>query len=383
MKLTKKLLSFLHRVFDKDPAPFLALRLRYSGSGMTWRIDSARLTTAPAGGIGAPLSVDLTQFTLGELVNHLAAQPGYTVEYADRSELSLMGAAVLMDGSGDQNKSNGDHLYGYTNVLWSYMEANARELEAASRQIDQMLLQMSTKTSSGVWLDELGGYYGVPRLQGELDGSYGLRIIAEVLRPRGNNVAIEAAITAYTGQFTKVTDVTLYSPLKPMFNAEDDYDGLKYYNSVSSPMYGLFDVEYGYDIINGGGIDGFAQIVRDLIGRLRDAGTHLRALSLKGSVLDDDVVAPSDDGALGLSSGLALADSVAAPTEGSTMAVESAAMSDTVIAPTEAGAADFLFDTRYDGVRSFNGHVRYISGYLYTGSSLENEFSGTSVLVAP
>lgn len=359
MKLTNKLLSFLHRVFDKDPAPFLALRLRCDGSGMTWRVSNARLTTYPIGGTGAPLSVDLTQFTLGELVNHLAGQDGYQVEYADRSELSLMGAGVLLDAAGDQNRSNGDHLYGYTNVLWSYLEASARELEAAAEQIEQMQLQMSTKTASDIWLDELGSYYGVPRLQGEQDSSYGRRIIAEVLRPRGNNVAIEAAITAYTGQFTNVTDVTINTPLSPLFDATVNFNGSEFYNSTSLPLYGLFDVEYGYDIINGGEIAGFAQIIRDLIGRLRDAGTHLRALSLKGSVLTDAVTAPSDDGELAMAPVVGMADSVTDQSDQITMAVQSAAMTDGV-APSQDGLGVVVTTNyQYGALRRFDGVAMY------------------------
>src|SRR3546814_4396237 len=86
---------------------------------------------------------------------------------------------------------------------------------------------MSTKTAQGEWLDELGGYYGVPRIQGENDASYGPRIIAEVLRPRGNNVAMEAAIKVYTGQDAKVTDVTLYGDPFPRYDATIRYDGTR------------------------------------------------------------------------------------------------------------------------------------------------------------
>lgn len=376
MKLTKKLLSFLHRVFDKDPAPFLALRLRYVGAGMTWRVSGARLTTVPVGGNGAPLSVDLTKYTLGQLINHLASQTGYTVEYADRSELSLLGAAVLLDGAGDQDKSNGDHLYGYTNVLWSYMEANAVELEEAGDQIQQMLLQMSTTTASEAWLDELGWYYGVPRLQGEDDRSYGRRIIAEVLRPRGNNVAIEAAIQAYTGQATKVTDVTLNSPMDPLFNAADTFNGVKFYNSTSSPVYGLFDVEYGYDLLSGGNISSFAQIIRDLIGRLRDAGTHLRALSLRGGVLNDTAAAPSDSSALPLGMVQSLSDTLAAPGE----SVDAFPASIAVFTETASGASDSMDLTvntayRYNAIRRFNGIITYAGVSSTEGSTTDNELS--------
>ena len=258
MRLTKKLLSLIHRVFKKDPGQFIALRLRYSTGAMTWRVRDAVLTTVVSGGPGQSLTVDLTQYTVASLVGFLSSQPGYSVVYVDGSELAGLSARVLLDADGDIEKSNGDAIHGYTNVLFSYLEALAVELGAAEVQIVEMVKQMSTKTASDEWLDELGGYYGIPRLQSEPDTSYGPRIIAEVLRPRGNNVAIEAAIKVYTGQVAKVTDVVVFGSPTPAYNGSNTHNGAITYNATSKPRYGLFDVEYGYDLINGGSITEFA-----------------------------------------------------------------------------------------------------------------------------
>lgn len=372
MKLTKKLLGFLHRVFDKDPAPFLALRLRYAGAGMTWRVSDAVLTTVPSGGAGAPLAVDLRQYLLGELVNHLAAQPGYTVEYADLSELSLLSAAVLLDGSGDQALSNGDHLYAYTSVLWSYLEANAVELRTASIEIDEMLDQMSTTTADAEWLDELGSYYAVPRLQGELDASYSVRIIAEVLRPRGNNVAIESAIKVYTGQVTTVRDVTIYGGEAPLYNSIHIHDGSELHNSTAGPRYGLFDVEYGYDILGGADISGFQSIIRDLINRLRDAGTHLRSLLLQGSEISDDFTAPTDGGSLALGGAQVLDDSFVAPDDEIAAVVSAAGFDDDLDAPLDGLAAVVTTQFMYNGIRYYDGDI------THRGISVSAEDIGTT-----
>lgn len=361
MKLTKKLLSFLHRVFDKDPAPFLALRLNYAGGTMQWSIADARLTTTVNGGPGTNLSIYLPSHTIISLASYLAGQSGYSVSYVDNSELALLGAAVLMDGGGDQALSNGDHLYGYTNVLWSYMEANARELGTASDQIDQMLLQMNTKTASLIWLDELGGYYNVPRQQGEADTPYSLRIIAEVLRPRGNNVAMESAISVYTGQPVTVQDVTVYGQNPPLYNGSFNHDGSQHYNATSGPQYGLFDVQYGYDILNGGDIASFAQNIRALVDRLRDAGTHLRALSLQGSGIGDDYTSPpTDDPDLAFSMAGVLADSFALPTDDLLAIMASMApLADTLLTPTDSAALTVVQTTTYNGQRTYNGAVSY------------------------
>lgn len=354
MRLTQKLLSFIHRVFDKDPAQFLALRLQYAG-GLAWRVYDGVLTTTVTGGPGQNLTVDLSQYRVVDLVEYLASQPGYTVEYADQSELSRLSSLVLIDGGNDIALSNGDHLYGYTSVLWSYMESQANELAQAEQQIGNMLMQMSTTTAEAEWLDELGGYYGVPRLQGEPDMQYGPRIIAEVLRPKGNNVAMEAAIKVFTGEPSTVTDVTLYGPTFPLYSGAITRDGSHQYNASAKPIYGLFDVQYGYDLLNGGDITGFKQVVKDLVNRLRDAGTHLRSLMLTGSNLADTLTPPTD--AVSWGATVELSDSLNQPTDTYSSSAILSGLSDTLTAPLDGVAIVVSTQYRYNSVRRYNGAI--------------------------
>lgn len=364
MLLTQKLLSFIHRVFKKDPDQFLALRLGYNG-GMTWSVAEGVLTTSVSGGIGHGLTIDLSQYTITSLVNYLAAQPGYQVLYIDGTEQAQLSARVLLDGSNDISLSNGDHLYGYTNVLWAFLEAASVVLGDAKAAIAQMLLQMSTTTAGDVWLDELGGYYGIPRLAAETDASYGPRIIAEVLRPRANNVAMEAAIKVFTGQAATVTDVVEWAATFPTYDSEIHYDGShNYASSTNYPRYGLFDVQYGYDLINGGSFAAFQQTVTDLINRLRDAGTHLRSLSLVGGTISDTYTTPPTDGdAIPFVVGAPLTDAATAPTETtSAMPTQMGLLADTLAAPGDAAGLNTAYSTTYNGQRAYDGSVLYASG---------------------
>lgn len=362
MRLTSKLLDYLNRVFSKDPGRFLALRLSYDGA-LTWRVADATLTTSVTGGSGQALVVDLTALTVSQLVSYLAAQPGYSVVYMDATELSQLSARVLIDGAGDIAASNGDHLYGYTSVLWAYTEAAASELQAAGDQIEQMLLQMSTRTASDVWLDEIGGYYAVPRIAGEADASYGPRIIAEVLRPRSNNVALEMAIKEFTGQDATVSDVVTYSHGTPAFNGVYSHDGTIHYNTSSAPVYNLFDVVYGYDLLNGGDFSAFDSTMRAVVERLRAAGTHLRSLSLQGSTIADTLDAgPVDTAGTPLSAAtLGIADTLdAAPSDASApLAASLADMQDTVAAGVDALGLAVSSNFTFNAFRTFNGAITY------------------------
>lgn len=356
MKLTQKLLTFIHRVFDKSPQQFLALRLTYAGS-MTWKVEDGVLTTAVVGGPGHGLSIDLSQYTLATLVNFLAAQAGYAVLFADMSDKSLLSATVLIDAAGDISQSNGDHISGYTSLLWAYLESAAVELRAAQSQIVEMIKQLSTRdadgnlSAAGEWQDEIGGYYGIPRIAGEPDTQYGPRIIAEVLRPRGNNVALEAAIAEFTGQPASITDVTLIGPADPLYNGAILYDGSRHYDADTTFLYGLFDAVLGYDLLGGMDVDDYKTTLEGIIDRLRDAGTHLRSLLLAGSAISDALTPPTEFSAD--------PDSLATLTP----------LTDPATDPDDTSAMTFTWveTFKYEGARFYNG------GFDYTPSTTATE----------
>ena len=174
-------------------------------------------------------------------------------------------ALALIDGSGDQDKSNGDHFNAFTSMLWAYMDAQAQALTTAKEAIAEALLQMSAATAEGEWVDEHGQYYNVQRSAGEADAAYVARMISEVVRARGNNVAIADSIQRSVGgsdyASVRVTDYGTVTTAG---------DGTK--------SYGLFDMVATIDTNTP---LTFAQIdanLRAITDAMRDAGTHLRTM---------------------------------------------------------------------------------------------------------
>lgn len=265
MKLTQKLIGYLNRVFDKGPGEALALRLRYDGDSMVWRVADGVLTTTVVGGSGVGLSIPLDSFSVADLCLFLGSQPGYSVPYQDVSTFTGRSALVLLDREGDQDTSNGDHLYGYTSVLWAYMDSIASELTLLKASIAEAIKQMSAGTAEGEWVDEHGDYYNVRREVGESDPAYVARMISEIVRARGNGVAIADAIERAIGgsEFASVL-VHDYSSITVAT------DGTK--------SYGLFDIVASVDVNDP---LSFAEIdanLRLILASMRDAGTHLRGL---------------------------------------------------------------------------------------------------------
>jgi len=335
MRLTDKLLDSLNRVFDKDPTPFLALRVRYAG-GMVWSVSEGILTLTVSGGIGSSAAYNLANYSLRTLAAAIAGSAGYEVQFLDATRADLS-ALVLLDGEGDQDQSNGDRLLGYTSLLWGLLETYAVELQALKDSMASAPDQLSTATGSGYWLDEIGSYYGVPRNVGEVDDQYGRRIIAQVLRPISNNVAIERAVEDFTGQPCSVVDVTIYRGVFPVYDGTILHDGSYNYDTVGLPNYGLFDVSVAYDLIVGGDIREFLTTVEMIVERLRAAGTHLRSLALVSAATPmSDSFAPPADSSSGYAGSMSLSETSGGSTESfSTLLSLIAPSTETFTAPSD------------------------------------------------
>lgn len=204
-RLGTDLLARLHSVFSEDPARVLALRVRHA-SGLAWAVAGDTLTLTG----GVSLTVDLSPVTLGELATTLGSA-GCEIAFAD-SSLSGLSALVLMEGAGDQDQSNGDHIYGYTSPLWVLLHAFGRADEAARAAISQALAQLYLTTVTDDWVSLFGDLFATARYDNESARSYAARIVAEVSRRRGSNAAILANIERELGYL-----LTMREPYKEIF----------------------------------------------------------------------------------------------------------------------------------------------------------------------
>lgn len=375
MNLTQTLLGYLNRVFDKDPHKTLGIQFSYAGTGMWWVVAEKVLTVTVTGGIGTGFSVNLESYTVSSLAAYISSLPGYTVTaIASDPKVAALAASILLDGASNQNVTGGNNLYCYTSNLYAYLEANAAELETAETAVVEGIKQITifdadqNPSAAGEWLDEIGGYYNVPRITGEPDTQYGPRIVAEVLRPRGNNVALEAAIKAFTGQQTSVVNGSVPVFSIPNFDSTITFNGAHNYNASGSFQYNLFDVSVGYDMRNGGNQTVFKDTVTAVVERLRDAGTHMRSLLLTGSLVEDALLQPTDAfGALTVSPHLA--DTLVAPTDAMFTAIGGNAFADTLTQPNDATNHLTGINTMtFNGARHFDGMPQYWGGLTSNGN---------------
>jgi len=250
----------------------------------SWLLNGSEELDGTAGiGETSSVTIVLCEYTISSLADYISGMPGMVVEYESSGMGGLCGG-ILIDGNGNQDQTNGDHLYAFSSLLWSYMSSLSAELADAALAIIEMLKQMSLRSAEGFWLDELGSYYKVPRILGESDAAYGPRIVAETLRPKGNNFAIAAAIKEASGVNTSVIDAALLPVETNFFDGTWNFDGSRLYaiHNITS-TYGLFDVLVEYDILGDANVTSYIQAVSEQVNRLRDAGTYMRQIGISGS----------------------------------------------------------------------------------------------------
>jgi hypothetical protein len=375
MSMLSKLLGYLNRVFDKNPYQFIAFRLDYQSGVLTWTVADSILTITTSDNL-VNLAIPLASYTIAQLVAYIEVAANLTITGIPSDGTQNRSALTLIDGTNNTDALNGDCVYAYTSLLWAYQGACAQELVLCKAAIVSLPLEMSTVSADGVWLDFIGGYYDVVRLANEPDETYGPRIVAEVIQPLSNGPAIAQVVSNTTGQPATVTDVVEYGPAVPEYNDLITYDAAYEYDASAEPIYNLFDLTVGYDIINGADPADFSTIIRAQVNRIRAAGTQLRNLFVASSAIGDTFTPPTD-GVATQAVGVevpGLADTLTAPSDATSPAqVALAALSDTLTPPTDAGDTLVIYTNPifFNGANSYNGQIPFGETITRDTSTLE------------
>lgn len=259
----------LHSVFNPDVGPALALRARMT-PGMafatmdgvpfasadeavfatnalaqvwsTWRVADWQLTIE---GTGGSMTFDLRTLTLASLAAAIEAA-GYAVWVLD-STLAPLSATLLLDGSGDQDTNDGDHLYAMTTPLALVLAGSERWYAAAEADIERALAQLILPGATLEWADLFGGIFGLERFAEEADADYTARIIAETLRTRSNPAAMLRNIRRLTG-----LDLSIREPWKEIFILGSSRLGHRDWHLQGAPIYQYHTLQV---IADAGGVD--------------------------------------------------------------------------------------------------------------------------------
>lgn len=235
MDLREKLAGHLYRsALALSPMAIPVARLTHP-SGVTWQLCATQVKFSIGGG---PTETVTNDGVLADLLADLAPF-GITTTFLDEDLLQVPTAALLQK-SGSSASSETDALEMFTSALWTVLDAYASELTDADVNLVAALEQLYMNTADGEILDVWGGYFGIPRKPDEEDPTYYARIVREVLRPRVNRFAIEAAVYDDTGLL-----VSLREPHKEIFRLSVSplsgghhlHDGTFFTYNVFQPIY--------------------------------------------------------------------------------------------------------------------------------------------------
>lgn len=148
--------------------------------------------------------------------------------------------------------------------LGAVLTAMDRELNAVHVDILKLKAEFNLNTSTTLWLDEHGSWYGVPRLLQESDEDYRKRIWKEITKGR---LTIPSIISAIEELLYKGSSVSIKEPYRNIFKLSESK--LSEDHWIQDGIYvshGVIDI-----VINGPVPDG----LRELIEELRSGGVKV------------------------------------------------------------------------------------------------------------
>lgn len=282
MILTSKLIGRLNRVFNRTPVPAFAMTVTCDGTALAWSLVDYELTLTPTGGTAQPITIGLAAANMQSLAGYIGQQAGYSILVQPPAAVERISAYALLDGSGASVNGGGVALYAYTNPAWAWLDSAAWELKLAATAVAALPGEMAVPTADGEWLDYQGFVYGdVSRYPDEPDAPYQQRIIGDALRPKCNNIAIQAILQQYSGNPASVVDTPISKGLFT-YNGQYQHNGAEVYNQPNGgTAYGLFDVTVIYQASVVGVTQAAFQVaVTALVNGARAGGTQMRNLTI-------------------------------------------------------------------------------------------------------
>jgi hypothetical protein len=356
------LLGRLYRAMSSDARPRAAMRIWHPTGGQ-WSIRDATLTLQPLAEPRPdptiiPLAPPATLASIAAAV--LAA--GWRVDDLP-PELRDRGAIALLD----QEPTTTGYLIAHDSLLWAIFTAYAAALDEAASVANSLPAQVRTDTATGPWPDYHGEFFGVPRLPGEPDDTYTRRIVAEVLRPKSNNIAMAGIISRVIEQQASVIDVTSYGPVVPSYDGTIDHDGTYTHNASEKAIKGLFDVIVPFDLLGNTDPVTFQAAIIAQVERLRAAGTHLRDIVLAAGGIFDTADGPEDGDIENITLSTALTESAAGPADTALPIAAALAATEPADGAEDTGASiTQAWSHTLNGTWTLNGTRPLSSGELLT-----------------
>jgi hypothetical protein len=271
MAVFDRIMSRLHRVFNKSPERTKVLHIDHDGEA-TIRVEALRLT-----GTGG-LNCDLSESTLQELVAEINDVAGYsafllTTDYADFLSRSLLDESSHL-------LTDEPSLYCATTLLWSELKVYGWALEEQAERVRQLGKQLYLHSADADWLEYwVRQYFGINRDKDETDAQYRLRGVYEIISLNQNNKSLEVLVeNAFANSQCRVTD-SVKNPEERIRNGTKFYNGRRAHNNGGHTW---FQVHVAFDDDIENLVLVYEARLKALIEKNKAAGTSVEYYTITG-----------------------------------------------------------------------------------------------------
>jgi len=198
-----RLLSRLHRIFDKNPQRTPVVNIAVESFPATATVKDYRLTLFAAG-LDTTV-IPFAEMTVAQLVATIQSVPGYDATMASASHGAKLAKGILSE---TLDLARDPKLYYPGSASYCEFQVYAGALEGQESQRRAAERQLYAQTAQDDWLDYwMADFFTVPRIQGESDSQYLQRARAEVLTLKVNNKALMKLIMEAVDHFVDVRDM--------------------------------------------------------------------------------------------------------------------------------------------------------------------------------
>jgi hypothetical protein len=186
------------------------------------------------------LRYELDTRTLVEFFTEMDAQ-GWNIKF-----LPIGIGGQLARGIIPQNDTvTGGSIAIHQSILWSELKPQCWTMTEQKNRITAAEKELYLHSADTRWLDLWGEYFRIGRSEGEIDHDYLLRIIAETIKPKTNNISLaKMLMEAFPSCQCFVTDSMDVSSIPVLHDGTEIHDGQWYHNNDGS----------------GGGFDGYFRV---------------------------------------------------------------------------------------------------------------------------
>ena len=278
-----KLINRLHRVFDKEPRPIPVLTV---STPCIITMSNAVATVLVS---GSTHTIATDGMTLSQFVTALGTK-GVTATLTSGAYQILIARGVLDTHRQDTTVDN--HVYYSSNLFWQEMQVYGWMLQEQSDRLLRAEQQLYLHSAENEWLDYwLKDYFGILRDTSESDAQYKDRAIAEIIRIKQNNKAMEIALkNAVAAVDCIVRDADITNGMSLQYDGTALYVGNDKYAYKYGSQPGCFYITTDLPSEDARTLD---QITKTLVGtanKIKAAGTKLDGVVYKTSTSDIAII---------------------------------------------------------------------------------------------